>query len=269
MISFSMKTLLISFIFLIASTVLFSQEPKFDLKRSLKFDDPSEIKEKATAFIAQTNRSSTTLYLQAITESDAPKAVDKYIELFTKYPDSQKADEATFRVAQYYFSRGLYIAARKYFLGLVKKYPESEFVDDSQYLATACLVAARKLELAEAELRTFLAQNRSSPYARIAKEDLKEVKSSSRSGPYIRKIRNAGGKFTLQIGAFSRINNALNLRNKFSKLGHSVEIREKKSSGVTIYQVLVGLFETRKSAEKFGKKLEKQYGTPYRIIVKE
>ncbi len=262
-----MKTLLTILLFsLFCANHLFAQKAQFDLNRALKSDKPSEIKQKVSKFVDENKGTPLALYIEALTEPNAQQAVDKYIELLTKFPGSLQAEEATFRVGQYYFSRGLYIAARKYFLGHIKKYPQSEYEDDSMYLAATCLMAARKYESVNAELQDFLMKHRKSPFAKLAKEDLKDLKSTSNTKIVKSRPQDSKASLTLQIGAFSKINNALNFRNDFTKLGLSTEIREKKRNGVTIYTVTVGSFDSRESAEKFGIKFEKRYGKPYRIV---
>jgi len=267
---FSMKTVLtITFLFfLFGANYLFAQKSQFDLNRTLKSGKLSEIEEKVAAFVDENKGTPLALYLEALTEVNAQQAVDKYIELLTKFPSSLQAEEATFRVGQYYFSRGLYIAARKYFQGLIEKYPQTEYEDDSMYFAAICLMAARKYESVNAELQNFLTKHPRSPFAKLAKEDLKEIKSSAKSKISRIKPQDLKGRLTLQIGAFSQINNALNFRNDFSKLGISTEIRGKKRNGVTIYTVTVGSFDTRESAERFGIKFQKQYNKPYRVVTK-
>ncbi len=264
-----MKNALTTLLFpLLFANLLFAQKAQFDLNRTLKSDTPSEIKRKVATFVDENKGTPLALYLEALTDPNAQQAVDKYIELLTKFPSSLQAEVATFRVGQYYFSRGLYIVARKYFLGLVEKYPQSEYEDDAMYLAIACLMASRKYESVNAELQIFLSKHPRSPFAKLAKEDLKEIKSTT-NGRYAKlRLQDSKGRLTLQIGAFSQINNALNLRSDFSKLGLSTKIREKKRNGVTIYTVTVGSFDTRESAEKFGIKFQKQYGKPYRIVSK-
>ena len=268
--SFSMKTVLTTTLlfFLFCANYLFAQKPQFDLNRTLKSYKPSEIKQKVAAFVDENKGTPLALYLEALTEANAQQAVDKYIELFTKFPSSLQAEEATFRVGQYYFSRGLYIAARKYFLGLIEKYPQTEYEDDSMYFAAICLMAARKYESVSAELQKFLTKYPRSPFSKLAKEDLKEIKSAAKNKIVKQKPKDSKGRLTLQIGAFSQINNAFNFRNDFSKLGVSTEIRKRKRNGVTIYTVTVGSFDTRESAERFGIKFQKKYDKPYRIINK-
>ncbi len=253
---------------LLFANPLFAQKTEFDLNRTLKSDKPAEIKHKVATFVNENKGTPLALYLEALTEPNAQQAVDKYIELLTKFPDSLQAEDATFRIGQYYFSRGLYIAARKYFLGLVEKYTQSEYADDAMYLAVACLMASRKYESANTELLKFLSKHPGSPFAKLAKKDLKEIKSTT-NGKYAKlKPRDSKGRFTLQIGAFSKINNALNFRTNFSKLGVSTKIREKKRNGATIYTVTVGSFDSRESAEKFGNRFQKRYAVPYRIVSK-
>jgi len=60
----------------------------------------------------------------------------------------------------------------------------------------------------------------------------------------------------------------LNLRNYFTRLGFSVNVREKVVDGKTMYAVYVGSFETQREAREFGDDLKKDHGKPYRIVSK-
>lgn len=266
-----MRTLsCIIFISLFFSGQTFSQESRFNLEKILKTHNEQEVREWALTLIEKYKGSATAHYLEALIERDANKAVEKYIQLFTKFPKSKYAGEALFRTAQYNFSRGLYVSSRKYFLNLVEKFPGSQYADDSMYFAAACLYASRNYASSQSELKNFLTQYPNSPFKDLAKEDLKEIKSKTNGRTFdIRpQINKSKGKFTLQMGAFTQINNALNLRNYFSKLGLPVEIREKTRERKKVYLVWLGSFETKDTAYNFGETLKREHGKPYRIIEK-
>ena len=80
------------------------------------------------------------------------------------------------------------------------------------------------------------------------------------------KVPKTDGKYTLQVGAFSQTNNALKLRNYFSRLGVPVEIRKKSVDNRTMYLVWIGSFESKATARSFGESLKREHGKPYRIV---
>ncbi|MFQ5771132.1 MAG: SPOR domain-containing protein [bacterium] len=262
-----MKKLIIQIsIFLLFVGRLFSQEPDIDLNKLLHANNPDELAQKIQSFIIKNRGTALALYLEAVTETNATQAVEKYKQLLSKFPNSDYAAIALLKTAQYYFSRGLYITARKYYLELVEKYPHSSFIDDAMYFAAACLYASGKYESCYAELKNFLVQNPHSSFTKLAKEDLKEINKKYQFSKLKFEIANAKGKYALQIGAFNQVNNALNLKNYCQKLGLPVEVREKNESNTTMYLVWIGAFESRESALNFGNKFKKEYGKPFRIV---
>ena len=262
-----MKQLLFIPLLLACFTNSPAQFGDFDFKRFLESTDQPRLREKARLYIAAHRGTPEALLLDAITDDNAAPALEKYKKLISQFPDTPQAELAQYKVGQFYFARGLYISARKHFLDLLETFPRSEFSDEAMYFAAACMFASKKFETSYTELTNFLKQFPRSPLARLAKEDLKELRNYSFDSARELKSRlvRQGGKFTVQIGAFSQINNALNLRDHFSRLGFPTEIREKEENKRTIYLVWIGAFKTAEEAEIFGAKLKKEHGKPYRI----
>lgn len=255
-------------ILLAFSTNLFSQEPEIDLNKLLAISDSKKLSAKIQYYISQYKGAPLAFYLEAVTESNANKANEKFKLLAQRFPHSKYAELARIKSGQYYFSRGLYITARKHFLELIEKYPQSDLVDDAMYLAAACLFASGKFKSCYTELKNFLAQNPRSEFVKLAKEDLKEI---SDKGDFVALSTNLSlveGKYALQIGAFKKVNNALNLKNYCEKLGLPVEIREKRENASTVYLVWIGSFKTRSDAALFGDKFKGEHGKPYRIVTR-
>ncbi|MFQ5706971.1 MAG: SPOR domain-containing protein [bacterium] len=261
---------LVGFCILLPALV-FSQTAKFDLVRLLQANDFEDVRIEVQKYIAKNRGTPTAMFLGGFIEPDAQKAVEKYKRLLTKYPDSEEADDALLKVAQYYYSRGLYISARKQYLRLVDHYPSSPYVDDAAYLSAACLFAAEKFETCRKELQDFILHYPRSSFVRVAREDLREIRLDKNLGLVSsRKLRssndNSKGKYTIQVAAFTQINNALKQRDFLLKSGLPVEIREKQSRHATVYLVWVGAFETKEAAKAFGENFKKEYGKPYRIV---
>jgi tetratricopeptide (TPR) repeat protein len=249
---------------------LFSQAPSFDLEHVLRTSSVEGFREEVRAFVAKNKNTPLALYLDALSQTDAAAAVDKYRQLVSQHPNSEYADRALLKTAQYYFSRGLYVAARKQYLELVEQYPNSPYLPESLYFAASCLYASGNQESAANELKNLIRQHADSRFARIAKEDLQESNGLSASAAFKKpaiKMDSPNGKFSLQIGAFTQVNNALNLKNYCLKLGYPAEIREKKD-GATMYLVWLGSFATKEEAERFGEIFKKEHGKLYRVVAR-
>lgn len=245
----------------------FTQNTKIDFANILKTKNVDDIRQQAQKYIQTHKGTPAALFLQALLEEQADKAVEQYSHLVTLYPNSEFADVALYRIAHYYYARGLYISARRHFLNLVEQYPNSEYVDDAMYFAAACLFATSQFKTCYMELQKFLRLYPGSRYKALAREDLKEISVKKNLGPlYTHSNKKSKGKYTLQVGAFQHINNALKQREFFEKYGIPVEIREKNINGKTLYLVWVGSFETEIEARSYGNSLKKNYGKLYRIV---
>jgi len=264
-----LKLICLLFLLCISSPVL-SQEIDPNLTQILKTYDEAELASRINSIAKRYEGMAVALYLDAVIEKDANIAVEKYLQLLTKFPDSKYSEAALFKVGQYHFSRGLYVSARKYFLQLIEDFPESNYSDEAMYNAAACLHAVRNYESCRSELHNFLQNNPDSPLRKIAERDLDEIESqTSHSGiDRNQQLQKSSGKFTLQVGAFNQINNALNLRNYLSKLGLPVELREKNERNETWYLVWLGSFESEKEAREFGETFKEEHGKPYRIVTR-
>ena len=260
-------------LFFLVVPALFPQTGTFDLERILRTNTIAGFREQVLAYIAKNKGTPLALFLDALSQTDAAIAVEKYRQLVTLYPNSDYAHRALMKSAQYYFSRGLYVAARKQFLELIETYAHSSYVDEAMYFAAACLDASGNNESATSELKNLIRQHPDSRFAGLAKEDLQESDSHSANGGSLNKqsalkMDHPNGAFSLQIGAFSQVNNALNLKNYCLKLGFPAEIREKDEGSSKMYLVWLGGFESKAEAERFGEVFKKEHGKPYRVVMR-
>jgi hypothetical protein len=164
--------------------------------------------------------SASVIYLDALLTEDGTEAVHKYLELSKKYPESNYADDALFRVYAYYYASGSYFAAREYLKRLKKKYPGS-------------------------------------PYIKLAESSIPE-RDETGALPDIEKVSNnkqkvikENLKYTIQAGAFTHSDNATKLHKDFLLAGYFSEIKEKTVAGTSFKVVYVGQFKTEKEAAEF------------------
>lgn len=264
----SFRTLLISIFVCLFWVRGHGQTKTFDLSSELAKRDVADVAQEVEMLAADDPDSARVLFMLAILETDAQKAVELYNKVKVAFPKSEFASDAIFQIGQYYLSRGLYVSARGFFLEIVEEYPDSKWEEDAVYFAAVCLCAARKDQPCEDELRNFVSKYRSSSLARLAREDLRSLGAQTSASIIAQTEAARDGRYTLQVGAFGEANRALNLRSYFEKLGFSVQIRERIEQGKKLFVVQVGSFRTQNQARVFGENLKRDHGKPYRIVAK-
>ena len=76
----------------------------------------------------------------------------------------------------------------------------------------------------------------------------------------------AEGNYTIQVGAFSKRSNALNLQSQLQSWGYQVELIKRAGRHRTLYLVWAGRYRTREQAHHEAEKLERERGLPYQVI---
>jgi outer membrane protein assembly factor BamD (BamD/ComL family) len=74
------------------------------------------------------------------------------------------------------------------------------------------------------------------------------------------------GNYTIQVGAFSKRANAVNLESQLRSWGYQVEMIKRAGRHRTLYLIWAGRYRTRGEALDEAKKLERDRGLPYQVI---
>jgi len=225
-----MKNYLIILIFLTGN--LFAQE--VDIVPALKSIESGNV-ERAKKILSElklTNHADpSVLFLDAVLTKDGKISLEKYTDIYQKYPKSKYADASLYRIFSYYFSLGLYKKAGEYLEKLKKEYPGSPYIKSA---------------------------NRSIP-------DEKETLVYE-EGPETEKenIKQAG--FTVQAGAFLNSENAKNLSRQLQDAGYSTEIKTKEIGGSILNIVTVGRFDTDREASQILDFLKQKFNLNGRVV---
>jgi hypothetical protein len=158
--------------------------------------------------------------------SDAYKFYNYY---YVYYSSNVFADESLFRIIQYEVSLGLYEKAKKSAAFLKTEYPKSQFSEQSvslfPELDNTSLIQDSVISIAD----------------------------------------NHNPVFTIQVGAFSELKNAEQMKKKLANSGNrEIEIKIRTEKNKTLYLVLVGSFFSKEEAVKSAKKMN----LPYTITFK-
>jgi tetratricopeptide (TPR) repeat protein len=165
------------------------------------------------------------LYLQGVLTTDGAEAAKIYQSIVDNFPKSEWADDALYRLYQYYYSVGLYKTAEQKLNQLKEDYPFSAYVSEK-------------------------------PPATDTRSGQPEPAMEPKQPEPVPKFAT---KFTVQVGAFSTFQNAEQLRSKFEQEGYASNIFTNASGGRKIHRVWVGEFQTKEEAARFSDEIRRKF----------
>lgn len=179
--------------------------------------------------------------LLAVVSENAEKAVEIYKEIIQKYPDSQWADDAYWRLLQYYAIKGD-VDKAEYELGnFRKRYPTSEYLPPAtDVVRTARSLANAKLRQIEDNLKKEETPTTTTSTSKKTSSEPKTEKTEVKSSPVT---------YGLQVGVYSTLEAAEAEKEKFLKKRLRTSIEEKIINGQKRFAVVIGNYSTKESAE--------------------
>lgn len=166
------------------------------------------------------------LYLQAVLTTDGTEAAKIYQSIVDNFPRSEWADDALFKLYQYYYSVGLYKTADQKLEQLKRDYPSSTYAADQKVEEEPKVVASPETP------------------AKISRPSKGEKSSVV---------------YTVQAGTFSVLQNAEELKSRFEKDGFSSHIFTIVNNGKKFHKVWVGEFSKEEEAKRFSAQIKKKY----------
>jgi tetratricopeptide (TPR) repeat protein len=166
------------------------------------------------------------LYLQALLTTDGTEAAKIYQSIVDNFPKSEWADDALFRLYQYYYSIGLYKTADQKLEQLKRDYPSSTYAADQKVAEEPKVVPPSEAP------------------AKVSRPSRGEKSSVV---------------YTVQAGTFSILQNAEELKSRFEKDGYSSHIFTIVNNGKKFHKVWVGEFSKQEEAKRFSAQIKKKY----------
>lgn len=176
------------------------------------------------------------IYLQGRLATDGIESVKAYQSIVDNNSKSEWADDALYRIYQYYFALGLYKTAELKMAQLKRDYPASSYINGKK-LDTLPATEEERVNLPTKEIAT--AETLSAPTV---------VKETETREPYV-----------LQTGAFSTVANAEKQKNYLEEKGYAVEITNKVRGGKGLYLVWLGAFRTAEQAKSVSRQIMVKY----------
>jgi hypothetical protein len=166
------------------------------------------------------------LYLQGVLTTDGSEAAKIYQSIVDNFPKSEWADDALFKLYQYYYSIGLYKTADQKLEQLKRDYPFSTYATDQKVAEEAKVVQPVE------------------PPAKVTPPS-KGDKSAV--------------VYTVQAGTFSVLQNAEELKTRFERDGYPSHIFTIVNNGKKFHKVWVGEFSKQDEAKRFSAEIKKKY----------
>ncbi len=177
------------------------------------------------------------MFLDGVLTENGQQAVVIYQIIVENYPQSKYADAALYRIYSYYYALGLYESAKEKLQLLKEKYPSSPYI-----------------KVAE--------QNTSSDNQLNTANDVTE-ENEEQTGQTVPEVKY---QFTIQAGAFAKIENAQNLKEELQASGILAHIGDKNVGGTTFHIVYAGQFVSYEDAENFLEVLNIKFNLTSRVV---
>jgi cell division septation protein DedD len=195
------------------------------------------------------------MYLQGLVTREGSEAIRTYQSIVDNFPESEWADDALYRIHQFYYALGLYRTAEIKMKQLVEKFPNSPYARAAaapaaeEPAAVEAQPATEKGALAEKEAAAGQVPAVVPPIARPSAETLPAQADT------VIPVR-----FVLQVGAFGVQNNAQSLKERFETSGYAVEMISKIKDTRALFLVWVGNYSTYEEARAAGQDVKRKMG---------
>lgn len=246
------------------ATILLAQSSN-EIKRYLEMVEKGQadsVRPYLPDLVAKYQHDAGVLYLQARVTTNGIEGVKLYQSIVTNFPQSEWADDALYRIYQYYYAMGLYKTAAQKLHQLKKDYPNSPYLTvttDTKHPETDEPKPTFAEELSDTVTMT------SSQDVKVTQNSQKDEKTAS--GEEIA-VEPSSGKYTLQVGAFSTSANAEKQKSLLESYNQPIEIKSSVRNGRTLYLVLVGSFQSQEEAKNVGKDLKAKYNLQSIVVEK-
>ncbi|MBI4547264.1 MAG: SPOR domain-containing protein [Ignavibacteriae bacterium] len=228
--------IVLAFVFVVNSR-LYTQTGELQAYiEKLESGQTEEVKKALPDLVAKYQNDPGILYLQGRLATDGIEAVKFYQSVVDNFPKSDWADDALYRIHQYYYALGLYRTADLKLQQLKKEYPNSPYVTGKPVV-----------KFPEKDEAVVNLPPKESPLP-VDTSQSEETNPAPTNEPY-----------TLQVGAFSTVANAEKQKSFFEDLGYAVEITNKVRGGRSLFLVWVGNFKTADRAREFGNEVRIKY----------
>ena len=252
---------MIRYIYLIFPILIFGQN--IDMYISLIDEGQiNSVKEKLPELISKYPNNAGVIYLQALLTKDGMKSLDLYKMVIEKFPKSSFSDDASVKLGEYFYARGLYSQACRSLSQFPRKHPRFYDMQRVIDLLVGSFQAVGQNDSAQYYLSIYQGMF---PYLDVEKYG---INSSTVNAQYSKnkKYSTKQSPYVIQIGAFSNLTNANRLKLQANQIGHKVEIVQIQTNDRTLNAVRIIRYNSKTVAEKVGQNVKRKLGVDYRVL---
>lgn len=179
----------------------------------------------------------------AFLKSNQPQEARKDFQfLLENYSRSERKDEYILGIADSYYIEDNFEKAEEYYIRLLKDFPGTGYASIAYLRLGECQKRLGKQQEAGSSFNKVVQDFTLSLEAKMAKDRLKEE----------------AGFFSVQIGAFSKNDNADNMAEMLRKKGFDAYVEKLYERDRLIYRVKVGRFDTKEKALNEAERLKNE-----------
>jgi hypothetical protein len=183
--------------------------------------------------------------LHAVVIEDGYKAVEKYLSIITDFPNSEWADDAYWRIVQFYAILGDTLQAKLHLNNYRKKYPDSDFLLPATDAVKISLFRGRK----NTKAKDFTEEEIEIEETPVVEKKVIVPEVAKTEKPKDKVTESGKGKYGLQVGIYSTYDAAKMEVERFKNMRMLAEIKQKKLGNETMHAVVIGDYATKASAE--------------------
>ncbi len=220
------------------------------------------VKENLPELISKYPNDPGVLYLQALLTTDGMKSLEFYGTIIEKYPESKYAPDASVKIGEYFFARGLYSQAGRQLCQIPRRYPR---YSDNQRVVDLMVSSFRAI--GEVDSVRYYVGIYQSMFPNLDVEGYGVSSKKNPSNPIQISPKTSEPKpYVVQIGAFGNEGNAKRMKLQISQIGYTVEISPVETNGRKLHAVRVVRFKNKSEAERVGNVIKKKLGSDYRVL---
>jgi cell division septation protein DedD len=237
----------------IAAVAAFAQGTEPDINKyiaAINNGNADDVRRELPTLVTKYPNNPGVLYLQGLVAREGSEAIRTYQSIVDNFPQSEWADDALYRVYQFYYALGLYRTAEIKMKQLAERYPNSPYAKPG---------AAGKIPQTE--------QVSDAPTPTEGAKTVPPPPSTPGTTP-VPVVRDTvlPARFALQVGAFGLQSNAQALKERFEAGGYTVEMISKVKDTRALFMVLVGNYPTYEEARTAGQDVKRKMGVDAIVV---
>jgi cell division septation protein DedD len=228
-----------------------------------------DVREQLPSLVSNYPNNPGVLYLQALLTREGADAVRTYQSIVDNFPKSEWADDALYKVYQFYYALGLYRTAELKLNQLKTSYPSSAYAAAAANdVPVSNLPAPVITDQAPAETteKPGVPTNPETVQELPTEKAPEDVAPATTEPAPVSSETAIPVRFSLQVGAFTLQANAETQKTRFETLGYSAGMVSKVRDTRALFIVLVGDNPTYEEAKKAAAGVKKKTGIEAMVI---